>query len=248
MPKSRKPDAKASPEAGGYFYWSRDPAVGLFAVLPLWLIYILLRSQLAPAERNGAEELLMQQFSRLGANWHLCVSIAFALLMTVAARSLIKRRVPWLRVLAVIALEGLVYGIMLGPIARAMTSSADRLLSAAAPNDALAADYIGSIGAGIFEELVFRFGLMSFLVFLGMRAVKEWGLPRACAYVFAVLLSALIFSWFHHFCGDTYDRGIFLFRAMAGVLLGMLMWTRGFGVCVYTHTAYDLYFYLNRMA
>ena len=64
MPKSRKPDAKASPEAGGYFYWSRDPAVGLFAVLPLWLIYILLRSQLAPAERNGAEELLMQQFPK----------------------------------------------------------------------------------------------------------------------------------------------------------------------------------------
>ena len=66
MPKSRKPDAKVAAEVSGYFYWSRDPAMGLFAVLPLWLVYILLRSQLAPAERNGAEVLLLQQFARLG--------------------------------------------------------------------------------------------------------------------------------------------------------------------------------------
>ena len=59
MPKSRKPDAKVASEVSGYFYWSRDPAMGLFAVLPLWLVYILLRSQLAPAERNGAEVLLL---------------------------------------------------------------------------------------------------------------------------------------------------------------------------------------------
>ena len=46
-------------------------------------------------------------------------------------------------------------------------------------------------------------------------------------------------------CGEPYERGRFLFRTMAGVLLGFLMWWRGYGVCVYTHTVYDLYFYLR---
>ncbi len=245
MPKSRKPDAKVASEVSGYFYWSRDPAMGLFAVLPLWLVYILLRSQLAPAERNGAEVLLLQQFARLGAHVHLAVSILLVGLITLAARSLVKRRVPWSRVLAVLALEGLVYGVMLGPVASAMTSSADRLLSLAPPAGELVANIVGSIGAGIFEELVFRLGLMSVLVLLGMRAVKEWGLPRSLAYAFAVLLSALIFSWFHHFCGEPYERGRFLFRSMAGVLLGGLLCVGGVGVCVYTHTAFNLYFYLR---
>ena len=61
MPKSRKPEKDEAPPPGGYFQWSREPAVGLFAVLPLWGLYILLRSQLSPDERNGAEVLLLQQ-------------------------------------------------------------------------------------------------------------------------------------------------------------------------------------------
>ena len=44
--------------------WSRDPAVGLFAVLPLWLCYEVLRLTLAPEERNGAE-LMVSEVSML---------------------------------------------------------------------------------------------------------------------------------------------------------------------------------------
>ena len=250
MPKSADPKKAPAPKPlrpGGYFAWSREPAVGLFAVLPLWLVYILLRAQLAPDERNGAEVLLLQQVQRLGSSADLVVSGLFAALIALAAWWLLKHKVPWARVVAVIALEGLVYGVMLGPIASAMTSSADRVLAAqsASSGDVWVANVVGSIGAGVYEELVFRLGLMSLLVWLGMRAVKEWALPRAVAGVFAVVVSALVFSWFHHLCGEPYDRGRFLFRTMAGVLLGLLMWGRGYGVCVYTHTVYNLYFYLR---
>ncbi|MFN3241239.1 MAG: CPBP family intramembrane glutamic endopeptidase [Planctomycetota bacterium] len=254
MPKSRKAepgkvvveDQTSGPlRPGGYFHWSREPAVGLFAVLPLWLFYMVARWQLAPDERNGAEVLLLQQLARLGDRAHMVVSVAFALLIAAAANWLVKHKVPWARVVAVIALEGVVYGVMLGPIASAMTSSANRLLSTSAPGNEQIANMVGSIGAGVFEELVFRLGLMSLLVWLGMRAVREWALPRVLAGMFAVVVSALVFSWFHHLCGEPYDRGRFLFRTMAGVLLGLLMWGRGYGVCVYTHTVYNLYFYLR---
>lgn len=250
MAKSRAREADEAPaerSIGSYFEWSRQPAMGLFAVVPLWLLYMLLRWQLAPDERNGAEDLLLQQLHRFGPRAHLAVSFGFAMLTVAAAMSLVRRHVPWLRVAAVIALEGLVYGVMLGPIASVLTSSANQILAVRAPAvpPGLLADLVGSIGAGIFEELVFRLGLMSLLAYVGLRAVQSWSLPRWLAGLFAVLVSALVFSWFHHLCGEPFDRGRFVFRTMAGVLLGVLMWLRGYGVCVYTHTAYDVYFYLR---
>src|SRR5690606_18738951 len=181
-----------------YFHWSREPAMGLFAVLPLWLGYMLMRWQLAPDERNGAELLLLQQIGRLGHNAHHFVSAGFAVAIAIAAASLIRHRVPWTRVAAVIALEGLIYGVMLGPIASAMTSSANRVLAISPLQSSMVANLVGSIGAGIFEELVFRLGLMSALVWIGMRAVRGWGLPKWVAGLFAIVVSALVFSWFHH--------------------------------------------------
>lgn len=247
MAKSNKDDAEvaAKPRPSGYYNWSREPAMGLFAVLPLWIAYIVMRWTLAPNERNGAELLLLQQVGRLGPNAHLYVSAIFAVLIAFAARSLVKHKVPWSRVAAVVALEGIVYGVMLGPIASAMTSSANRLLSLDPAGSSLMANVVGSVGAGIFEELVFRLGLMSVLVWIGMRAVREWGLPRWIVGFLAVAGSALVFSWFHHLCGEPFDQGRFLFRTMAGVLLGLLMWARGYGVCVYTHTVYNVFFYLR---
>lgn len=247
MAKSSKPESPVADDAlaGGYFHWSRDPAVGLFAVLPLWLAYIALRWQLAPDERNGAEVLLLQEVMRLGSRAHLFVMAFFALLIAVAAHTLVRRQVPWSRVAAVIALEGIVYGVMLGPVASAMTSSANRMLAMAPFDASLTANLVGSMGAGIFEELVFRLGLMSLLVWVGMRAVRSWALPAWLAGLFAVVVSALVFSWFHHVCGEPFDRGVFVFRTMAGVLLGLLMWARGYGVCVYTHTFYNVYLYIR---
>lgn len=246
MAKSAVAEPRSSAPAadGGYLEWSRDPAVGLFAVLPLWLLYELLRALLTPAERNGAELLLLRELDRLPVHGLLALRICFLLLAVWAARSLVRRQVPWSRVAAVLALEGAVYGLMLGPTAAAMTSSAIRVLRADLAPGGLMADLVGSLGAGIFEELVFRLGLMSALVWIGVRAIRGWSLPRWIVGAGAVAVSALVFAWFHHFCGEPYEPTRFLFRTMAGLLLGLLMWMRGYGVCVYTHTIYNVYFYV----
>jgi hypothetical protein len=224
--------------------WSCDPAVGMLAVLPLWILYEVLRMLLTPSDRNGAELLLLREIDRFGGHGLLVLRGAFAILTLFAARSLLRRQIPWLRVAAVLILEGSIYGLMLGPIASAMTSSAVRLLDLAPVDGTLTANLVGSLGAGIFEELVFRLGLMSMLVWIALRAVRAWALPNWVAGVFAVVTSALVFSWFHHLCGEAFEQTRFLFRTMAGLLLGFLMWGRGYGVCVYTHTVYNIYFYL----
>jgi hypothetical protein len=235
------------PEPTGYLAWSRDPAVGLFAVLPLWLCYEGLRWSLTPDERNGAEALLLDALGLLGRGGMRLLSAVFLLCVVAAAVSLVRRRIPWLRVAMMSALEGTVYGLLLGPLSGALAESAHRWLAAGLTGERLGAQLTGALGAGIFEELVFRLALMSVLVWLGLKAAAAFGLPRAAAAVPAVLISALLFSAFHHMWpgGEKFTTGVFLFRAMAGLLLGVLMLFRGYGVCVYTHAMYDVHYYLS---
>jgi membrane protease YdiL (CAAX protease family) len=234
--EAARPARPAQPH--GYLHWSRDPAVGLFAVLPLWIAYEGLRWLLSPDERNGAEVLLLDVFGRLGSGGVLALRVLFLLGVVAAAVSLVRRQIPWARVAMVSALEGMVYGLLLGPLAGALTVSAGRMLAAGNP---LVQNLLGALGAGIFEELVFRLLLMSALFYLWARATKAFALPRWLAAVLAVLLSAVLFSGFHHLWGERFVASVFLFRAMAGVLLGVIFWSRGYGVVVYTPAMYDVY-------
>jgi membrane protease YdiL (CAAX protease family) len=229
------------PAPTGYFAWSRDPAVGLFAVLPLWLLYEGLRLSLTPEERNGAEQMIVLALGMLGGAGLMALRAVFAVCVLAAAVSLMRRRVPWMRVAAVAILESAVYGLLLGPLAGALAAPVQRALAAGHLSQVM----VGSLGAGLFEELVFRLVLMTALVWLGVRVAQGFSLPRQVGAGAAVVLSAVVFSAFHHFCGEPFTQAAFLFRTAAGLLLGILMWFRGFGVCVYTHAAYDVHYYLT---
>jgi membrane protease YdiL (CAAX protease family) len=240
VPKSKAEPAAAAPT--GYYAWSRDPAVSLFAVLPLWLAYEVLRVLLTPSERNGAEVLLRAAVALLGTGGGVLLRLGLGVAVFVAMRSVQRRAIPWARVLCVIALEGMVYGLLLGPIADALTPA--KHLCAGAVDPLLVQNLVASLGAGIFEELVFRLLLMSALAWLCLRATHAFALPRWVAGVAAVAGSAVLFAWFHHFCGEQFVRSVFVFRAVAGAILGFLFWFRGYGVCVYTHAMYDVYVFL----
>ncbi|MBK8098269.1 MAG: CPBP family intramembrane metalloprotease [Planctomycetes bacterium] len=242
MPKSAESPVV---RADGYFAWSRDPAIGVVAVLPLWLAYEILRLRLTPDERNGAEVMLLDALGMLGHDGLAVLRAAFGCLVLFASLSLLRRQIPWFRVGAVSALEGIVYGLMLGPLAGVLAASAGRVLACRGVPESLSGNLVGSLGAGIFEEIVFRLGLMSALVWLWLKAARAFALPRTAGVIVAVLVSAVVFSWFHHLWGQPFDRAAFLFRCAAGVLLGALFWLRGIGVCVYTHAAYDVHYYLT---
>lgn len=245
MAKSKaEPATPVRREAQGYFAWSRDPAVGLFAVLPLWLCYEGLRLSLASSERNLSEWLLLDLIARLGPVGAGALRIAFGIAVFLAMKSVVRREIPWVHVTLVVVLEGTVYGLMLGPLAGALADPATRLLGSFEFHQRLLQDLVGSLGAGIFEELVFRLGLMSLLVWLWLRSTAVFRMPAAVGGLLAVVISAVLFS-LHHHLREPWDEGVFVFRAMAGVLLGFLFWFRGFGVCVYTHAMYDVYYFLT---
>ena len=96
-----------------------------------------------------------------------------------------------------------------------------------------------SLGAGVHEELVFRLGLMA-----GGTALLAWtGMRHGIAMALSLLGSALVFSLAHHIgpYGDPFQSGVFVYRALAGVIFGLIFYYRSLAHAVYTHFLYDLY-------
>jgi membrane protease YdiL (CAAX protease family) len=97
-----------------------------------------------------------------------------------------------------------------------------------------------SLGAGLYEELLFRVLLVGGLAWMLHRIL---GGHPALAGIIAAAGGALIFSAFHYVgpYGDPWELGSFTYRAIAGVVFSGLYLTRGFGITAWTHALYDVY-------
>jgi len=99
-----------------------------------------------------------------------------------------------------------------------------------------------SIGAGIYEELLFRV-----IVTGGLFLILKLVAPRWVAYLVSAIVGALLFSWVHYTgsLGDPFTVGSFTFRALGGLTLnGLFLW-RGFAVAAWTHAIYDIYIFTD---
>jgi membrane protease YdiL (CAAX protease family) len=97
---------------------------------------------------------------------------------------------------------------------------------------------VGFVGAGIYEEFLFRLCLLPLLV-AGLRVTR---LPAPIAIVVAVVANSALFSAAHYIgpAGEPFEQFSFLFRAVAGSYFAVLCLSRGFGITVGAHAAYDL--------
>ncbi len=95
-----------------------------------------------------------------------------------------------------------------------------------------------SIGAGIYEELVFRLILISIIMIIGVDLLKLGPVRVA---VVAVLLSSLAFAAHHHqpIGAEPFDPVRFAFRTIAGMYLAIVFWFRGYGLAAGCHAAYN---------
>jgi len=101
------------------------------------------------------------------------------------------------------------------------------------------------VGAGVHEEIVFRLLLLNGLALLGDKVL---GLRHWVAVMLAFVLSSLLFSAAHHVgpLGEELRVGVFVFRALAGLVFASLFQFRGFAIAVYTHSLYDVYVLMLR--
>lgn len=102
-----------------------------------------------------------------------------------------------------------------------------------------AAPLMEYLGAGLYEEALFRLALFA----AAERALVGVRAPRLLAAVLAMTGSGLAFALAHHLGGpgEGFTWFAFAFRWSAGVTFAWIYHERGFGVAVGTHTAYDLF-------
>ncbi len=98
--------------------------------------------------------------------------------------------------------------------------------------------WICFLGAGIYEEAIFRLALIP-LLFWSLRGLQA---PSLMAGTLAVTGSSLAFALAHHVGspGESFTWFAFTFRWAAGVYFAWIFLTRGFAVAVGTHAAYDV--------
>lgn len=97
---------------------------------------------------------------------------------------------------------------------------------------------ISYIGAGIYEEVLFRLCLIP----ASYGVLRALLIPRRPAMLLAVLSTSILFSAAHYVgpAADQLTLFSFVFRAIAGVFFALLFVLRGFGITVGSHAAYDL--------
>jgi hypothetical protein len=146
--------------------------------------------------------------------------------------------------------ESVLYAALLGGVASTLTSLLLGRLGIVLAQGGfdqfgLATKIMISLGAGIYEELVFRVLLVSGLM-LAAKHLLGWGLRPSIA--FAIVVGALVFSAFHYIgpYGDPWALDSFTFRAIAGLIFSGLYVARGFGIAAWTHALYDVMLALLR--
>jgi membrane protease YdiL (CAAX protease family) len=92
------------------------------------------------------------------------------------------------------------------------------------------------MGAGIYEETLFRLCLFSVIRLLFVLG----DFPEGWSSVLAALLSSLAFAAAHQVGLGHVNVSIFLYRSVAGIYFAWLYRQRGFGVAVGAHVGFDI--------
>ncbi|HEY0969863.1 MAG TPA: CPBP family intramembrane glutamic endopeptidase [Gemmatimonadales bacterium] len=233
-------------------YWqlSRAPRYSLLFALPLLLLYETLALMLGGATggvRNGADAILRALFAAVAGPWGTAV-LAGVLIggsVWLVARDRRRNRAPlrarvfWgmlAESVALASLLGTVVALLTVQLLRPVLAMSDGPIQSLGWGERL----MLSLGAGLYEELLFRVVLVTLLA-VGARTLL--GLGARGAGVFAVLVGALLFSAAHHVgaYGEPLALVPFTFRFVAGVVFSALYLLRGFGITAWTHALYDVF-------
>jgi hypothetical protein len=233
-------------------YWAatRRPFPSLLLVAPLLVAYeagvLWLGSGAQSAARTGADTWMRNAFGSVGFTDHWLLPLLLCLILM--GWQILKFQ-DWRcspAILTGMVLESSIWAVALVGVSRAVDlgfaylEQAGPLVLATNPSepDRSLSSLLGFIGAGVYEETLFRLILVP-VFFQALRLLQA---PTVLASSLAVTGSALLFALAHHagMPGEPFTWFAFIFRWMAGVFFAWVFILRGFGIAVGTHTVYDI--------
>jgi len=233
-------------------YWAatRRPFPSLLLVAPLVVGYesgvLWLGGASSANLRTGADTWMRQALASVGMadNWLLPLLLVLILMGWQVLSFHDWRFSPG--ILVGMVAESLAWAVVLLGISRLIDLGFTYLDQASPPilginpggvNPTLGA-LIGYLGAGVYEETLFRLILVPIL----FRSLRLLQAPQVLASTLAVTGSALLFALAHHAGspGEAFTWFAFVFRWMAGVFFAWVFILRGFGIAVGTHAIYDV--------
>ena len=233
-------------------YWqlSQTPRYSLLFALPLFIGYEVLQLAVSGGPggdiRNGADVILQSLFADLmGRRGPMVFEIALIVLGLVLVAHDMRRHGRHLSrmVFLGMSLETLALAILCGVLVGGITShlfGAMGLAIGQIERTPLPVRLMLSLGAGLYEELLFRVILVGALAWGGHRIL---GWSARLSGIVAVTVGALAFSAIHYVgtYGDQLTLYSFVYRALAGVFFSALYLLRGFGITAWTHALYDVF-------
>ncbi len=241
--KDRKPPLHRTPT-----YWERTqwPLQSLYFLLPLLIAYEIGTALWTAGTTILAQSLLGRFFEMFGATG---VYLPGLLVVVVLLVWHLQRKDPWQpepKLLCGMLIETVFLTMPLLMLTLVLSREVALALHALAPgvdDYSWKAQMVLSIGAGIYEELLFR---LIGIALLHLLLVDFLALPSKVGGWGAVLITALAFALYHRF--DSYnpmvwsnsDWSRFIFYTLSGVYFAGIYITRGFGIVVGVHALYDV--------
>ena len=224
-----------------YLRQSRRPLAALLFVLPLVAVYEVgtywfhLDPSANTERRIVAFTWIRQAFAHLGATGPL---LAPAAVVGMLLGWHIFARHPWhVRLVVPFGMAGESVLLCLPLILLVGVVTGTHLLAAPSTNEFAGLVVLG-IGAGIYEELLFR--LVGF-VLLHAILVDLLKAPSGLALTITIAITSVLFAAYHHIGGaEPFTLAAMIFRTAAGVWLGVVFVLRGFGLAAGAHAAYDV--------
>jgi len=192
--------------------------------------------------RNGADVWLRWVLSTMGLRhllWAPCLLLVVLLVWSCRRRD--QRPSDYVGLWVGMMTESVVFALVLWGGCHLMAPLLYRLgvhLSTTVQQEPAMQQLLCFVGAGIYEETLFRL-----LLFSGLRWVlRRVDIPWPGAGILAAIVSALLFSAAHNIgpFGEDFQPFVFAFRTAAGLYFVALFQLRGFGIAVGAHAGYDV--------
>jgi hypothetical protein len=231
-------------KANPYLAACRHPWPCFLFVLPLLLLYEVAVLVLGKSETtlNGAHYWLLILLQGLGLKFFWIPPL---LLLLIFAIWIYRRRDDkpgdLAGVLSGISIESVAFALGLWGVSRLLAPVMKGMglpLSLASEVDPSLRQLVPYLGAGIYEEVLFRLMLYSAMFWL----LRKIDVIEGLACFLAAVGSATLFSAAHNLgpYGNTFRPYQFTFLLLAGLYFALLYHFRGFGVAVGAHACYNL--------